>query len=125
MASANDLIKKRQQRERRHRRVRARVVGTQERPRLNVFRSLANIYAQVINDQTGHTLVSASTVDREIARQVEGKTKIESARIVGQVLAERAKAAGVEHVVFDRGGYRYHGRVAALAEGARAAGLEF
>lgn len=125
MASANDLIKKRQQRERRHRRVRARVMGTQERPRLNVFRSLANIYAQVINDQTGQTLVSASTVDREIARQVEGKTKIESAKIVGQVLAERAKAAGVEHVVFDRGGYRYHGRVAALAEGARAGGLEF
>ncbi len=125
MASANDLIKKRQQRERRHRRVRARVMGTQERPRLNVFRSLANIYAQVINDETGHTLVSASTVDRDVAKQVEGKTKIESAKIVGQVLAERAKAAGVEQVVFDRGGYRYHGRIAALAEGARAGGLEF
>jgi large subunit ribosomal protein L18 len=125
MASANDLIKKRQQRERRHRRVRARVMGTQERPRLNVFRSLENIYAQVINDETGHTLVSASTVDREIAKQVEGKSKIESAKVVGQVLAERAKAAGVEQVVFDRGGYRYHGRIAALAEGARAGGLEF
>jgi large subunit ribosomal protein L18 len=125
MASANDLIKKRQQRERRHRRVRARVMGTQERPRLNVFRSLVNIYAQVIDDKTGHTLVSASTVDREIAKQVEGKSKIESAKIVGQVLAERAKAAGVAQVVFDRGGYRYHGRIAALAEGARAGGLEF
>lgn len=125
MASANDLIKKRQQRERRHRRVRARVMGTQERPRLNVFRSLANIYAQVIDDKTGHTLVSASTVDRDIAKQVEGKSKIESAKIVGQVLAERAKAAGVAQVVFDRGGYRYHGRIAALAEGARAGGLEF
>jgi large subunit ribosomal protein L18 len=125
MASANDLIKKRQQRERRHRRVRARVMGTQERPRLNVFRSLENIYAQVINDETGHTLVSASTVDREIAKQVEGKSKIESAKVVGQVLAERAKAAGIGQVVFDRGGYRYHGRIAALAEGARAGGLEF
>ncbi|MBL8146095.1 MAG: 50S ribosomal protein L18 [Anaerolineae bacterium] len=119
------MIKKREQRERRHRRVRARVMGTAERPRLNVFRSLSNIYAQVIDDKAGNTLVSASTVDREIAKQVEGKSKIESAKIVGQALAERAKAAGISQVVFDRGGYRYHGRIAALAEGARAGGLEF
>lgn len=125
MASAKELIKKREKRERRHRRVRARVMGTAERPRLNVFRSLTNIYAQVIDDKAGNTLVSASTVDREIARQVEGKSKVESAKIVGQVLAERAKAAGISQVVFDRGGYRYHGRIAALAEGARAGGLEF
>lgn len=125
MASAKELIQKREQRERRHRRVRARVMGTAERPRLNVFRSLSNIYAQVIDDKTGRTLVSASTVDREIAKQVEGKSKIESAKIVGQVLAERAKAAGINQVVFDRGGYRYHGRIAALADGARAGGLEF
>lgn len=125
MASAKELIKKREQRERRHRRVRARVMGTAQRPRLNVFRSLSNIYAQVIDDQAGHTLVSASTVDREIAKQIEGKSKIESAKIVGEALAERAKAAGISQVVFDRGGYRYHGRIAALAEGARAGGLEF
>jgi large subunit ribosomal protein L18 len=90
-----------------------------------VFRSLDNIYAQVIDDAAGHTLASASTIDKEIAKQVEGKNKIESAKIVGKILAERAKTAGVNTVVFDRGGYKYHGRVAALAEGAREGGLEF
>jgi large subunit ribosomal protein L18 len=119
------LIKKREQRERRQRRIRARVAGSSERPRLNVFRSLDNIFAQVIDDTAGVTLVSASTIDKQIRAQVEGKTKIESAKIVGQVLAERAKEAGIGKVVFDRGGYRYHGRVAALAEGAREGGLEF
>lgn len=118
-------IKSRQSRERRHRRVRGRVEGTPDRPRLNVFRSLTNIYAQVIDDAQGHTLVSASTVEQDVATQVEGKTKVESAKIVGQVLAQRAKDAGISKVVFDRGGYRYHGRVAALAEGAREGGLEF
>ncbi|MBL8152832.1 MAG: 50S ribosomal protein L18 [Anaerolineae bacterium] len=117
--------KKQASRERRHRRVRARVTGTGQRPRLNVFRSLSNIYAQVIDDVTGKTLVSASTIDREIAKQVEGKKKSEAAKIVGQALAQRAKAAGITTVVFDRGGYQYHGRVAALAEGAREGGLEF
>jgi large subunit ribosomal protein L18 len=110
---------------RRHRRVRSRVKGTGERPRLNVFRSLTNIYVQVINDAEHKTLVSASTIDTEVAPQVEGKSKIEAARIVGRIAAERAKNAGITQVVFDRGGYMYHGRVAAVAEGAREAGLEF
>ncbi len=112
-------------RDRRHRRVRAKVSGTAQRPRLNVFRSLENIYAQVIDDVAGKTLASASTIDKEIAKQVAGKNKVDAAKIVGKVLAERAKGAGINTVVFDRGGYRYHGRVAALAEGAREGGLEF
>ena len=112
-------------RERRHRRVRAKIEGTTECPRLNIFRSLKNIFAQVIDDHTGQTLVSASTIDKEVASQLEGKTKVEAARLVGQVVAERAKTAGIETVVFDRGGYQYHGRVAALAEGAREVGLKF
>ncbi len=122
---ANALKKKHQNRERRHRRVRARVTGTTARPRLNVFRSLVGIYAQVIDDSVGHTLVSASTNDKEIAAQVDGKSKTEASKIVGKVLGERAKQQGIDRVVFDRGGYRYTGRVAALAEGAREAGLEF
>jgi large subunit ribosomal protein L18 len=117
--------KKRQGREQRHRRVRARVQGTPERPRMNVFRSLTNIYVQVIDDVAGRTLVSASTVDKEIVGQVAGKPKTEAAKIVGKIAAERAKQAGITRVVFDRGGYQYHGRVAAVAEGAREAGLEF
>lgn len=112
-------------RKRRHRRVRARVTGTAQRPRLNVFRSLMNIYAQVIDDEVGRTLVSASTIDSEVRTQLEGKNKTEAARIVGKVVAERARKAGINTVVFDRGGYKYHGRVAALAEGAREGGLEF
>ncbi len=109
----------------RHNRVRARVTGTAARPRLNVFRSSENIYAQVIDDGKGQTLASASTIDTDIATQLEGKSKVESARIVGRIVAERAKNAGITSVVFDRGGYKYHGRVAALAEGAREAGLTF
>jgi large subunit ribosomal protein L18 len=112
-------------RKRRQVRVRAKVNGTADRPRLNVYRSLTNIYAQVINDEVGHTLVSASTLDKEIAAQVQGKTKSEAAKIVGQALAERAQKAGITAVVFDRAGYRYHGRVKALAEGAREGGLKF
>jgi large subunit ribosomal protein L18 len=122
---SKQAIKARQARAARHRRVRARVSGTSDRPRLNVYRSLSNIYAQVIDDTVGSTLVSASTIDKEIAAQIEGKDKSDAARIVGKVLAERAKSAGIEKVVFDRGGYQYHGRVAALAEGAREGGLEF
>lgn len=125
MATSKQLKKKNAQMLRRHRRVRSRVSGTVERPRLNVFRSRTNIFAQVIDDINGHTLASASTVDKAVAAQVDGKSKSEAAKIVGQVLAERAKAAGVGTVVFDRGGYRYHGRVAALAEGAREGGLSF
>lgn len=117
--------RKAQMRTTRHNRVRARVNGTTGRPRLNIFRSSANIYAQVIDDEKGHTLVSASTIDSDIAAQLEGKSKVESARIVGRIVAERAKNAGVTTVVFDRGGYKYHGRVAALADGAREAGLQF
>jgi large subunit ribosomal protein L18 len=123
MATASE--KKTVARERRHLRIRKKVEGTAQRPRLNVFRSTTNIYAQVIDDVVGHTLVSASTIDKEIAPQVEGKNKVESAKIVGKVLAERARQAGISTVVFDRGGYKYHGRVAALAEGAREGGLEF
>jgi large subunit ribosomal protein L18 len=117
--------KKREDRLRRHRRVRAKLSGTAERPRLNVFRSSANIYAQVIDDASGHTLASASTLDQEVLAQVAGKTKTEAAKIVGAVVAARAKAAGISRVVFDRGGYRYFGRVSALADGAREGGLEF
>jgi large subunit ribosomal protein L18 len=112
-------------RKRRQTRVRSRVSGTAERPRLSVFRSLDNIFVQVIDDIAGKTLASASTIDREVASLVQGKSKTDSARIVGKVAAERALNAGIKNVVFDRGGYRYHGRVAALAEGAREAGLEF
>ncbi|MCD6518668.1 MAG: 50S ribosomal protein L18 [Anaerolineae bacterium] len=115
----------RQARLRRHRRVRKKVFGTSERPRLNVFRSLRHIYAQVIDDTQGRTLVSASTLDREIRDQCAGLAKTEAAKLVGQVVAKRALASGVTKVVFDRGGYKYHGRVKALAEGAREAGLKF
>lgn len=112
---------------RKHRqaRVRARIAGTKARPRLNIFRSSTNIYAQVIDDADGRTLVSASTIDTDVAPQVKGKSKVDAARIVGKVVAERARNAGITTVIFDRAGYRYHGRVAALAEGAREAGLEF
>ena len=110
------------QRVKRHTRVRGKISGTPERPRLNVFRSNANIYAQIIDDVNGVTLVSANTLEKEF----EGLTgNCEGAKKVGAVLAERAKAKGITAVVFDRGGYVYHGRVAALAEGAREAGLEF
>ena len=110
------------QRLKRHIRVRGKISGTPERPRLNVFRSNANIYAQIIDDVNGVTLASASTLDKEF----EGATgNCEAAKKVGQLVAERAKEKGISVVVFDRGGYVYHGRVAALAEGAREGGLEF
>ncbi|RME89426.1 MAG: 50S ribosomal protein L18 [Anaerolineae bacterium] len=110
---------------RRHRRVRKKIFGTPERPRLNVFRSLSEIYAQIIDDQAGHTLVAASSIDRELRKKMKGLTKTEQARLVGEALAERAKQKGITRVVFDRGGYRYIGRVKALADGAREGGLEF
>ncbi len=110
---------------RRHRRVRKHISGTPERPRLNVFRSLNDMYAQVIDDQAGNTLVSASTIDGELRSKMEGLTKTEQAKEVGLAVAERAKAKGIESIVFDRGGYRYIGRVKALAEGAREGGLHF
>ena len=115
-------VNKNAMRLKRHIRVRGKVSGTPECPRLNVFRSNANIYAQIIDDVNGVTLVSANTLEKEF----EGATgNVEAAKKVGAVLAERAKAKGIETVVFDRGGYIYHGRVAALAEGAREAGLKF
>ena len=115
-------IDKNAQRQKRHIRVRGKISGTPERPRLNVFRSNANIYAQVIDDVNGVTLASASTLDKEF----EGAAgNCEAAKKVGLLVAERAKAKGISVVVFDRGGYIYHGRVAALAEGAREGGLEF
>ena len=109
------------QRLKRHKRVRAKLSGTPERPRLNVFRS-ENIYAQVIDDVAGNTLVSASSLDKEIEGNGGNKA---AARAVGKLVAERCKAKGIDQVVFDRGGYVYHGRVAELAEGAREGGLEF
>ena len=113
-------------RKRRHVRVRAKVNGTPLRPRLNVFRSSAHIYAQVIDDTAGHTLVAASDLETEIRERAgEGATKSARAKTVGQIIAERAKAAGIETVVFDRGGFLYHGRVKAVAEGAREGGLVF
>ena len=115
-------INKKAMRLKRHIRVRGKVSGTAERPRLNVFRSNANIYAQIIDDVSGVTLVSANTLEKGF----EGATgNAEAAKKVGITLAERAKAKGIEEVVFDRGGYVYHGRVAALAEGAREGGLKF
>jgi large subunit ribosomal protein L18 len=112
-------------RTRRHARVRKSVSGTPQRPRLNVFRSAAHIYAQVIDDVAGRTLAAASDADKELAAALAGKTKTERAKEVGKAVAQRAKANGVELVVFDRGGYKYHGRVQALADGAREAGLGF
>ena len=111
-------------RARRHRRIRVALAGTRERPRLNIFRSLQHIYAQVIDDRTGTTLVAASTNEPESRAAVSG-SKTERARAVGRTIAERAKQKGIDAVVFDRGGYLYHGRVQALADGAREAGLEF
>ena len=115
-------IDKNAMRLKRHVRVRGKISGTPECPRLNVFRSNANIYAQIIDDVNGVTLVAANTLEKDF----EGATgNVEAAKKVGAVLAERAKAKGIEKVVFDRGGYIFHGRVAALAEGAREAGLKF
>ena len=118
-------IDRRKARLHRHRRVRKRVNGTKGTPRLNVFRSLSHIYAQVVDDSKGHTLVSASTMDREVGPKLKGLNKTERAGVVGRVLAERAKSQGISKVVFDRGGYKYHGRVKALAEAAREGGLKF
>ncbi len=111
-------------RERRHRRVRKKVVGTPERPRLCVYKSLRHLYAQVIDDTQGHTLAYASTLDRELRGKVTGPN-MEAAKLVGTLIAERARAKGVTKVVFDRGGYPYHGVVKALADSAREGGLEF
>ncbi len=121
MAKATSILA----RQRRHARVRKTVSGTPTRPRLNVFRSSAHIYAQVIDDLAGRTLAAASDADKALAAEIKGKSKTERAIVVGKAVAERAQANGVSLVVFDRGGYQYHGRVRALADAAREAGLGF
>lgn len=112
-------------REKRHRRVRANVLGTPERPRLNVFRSLRHIYVQVIDDSAGKTLLTVSTLDPEVRAQSKDSNKTDQAKRVGKALAERAQKAGIKTVVFDRAGYKYHGRVRALADASREGGLDF
>ena len=112
-------------RERIHVRMRKRMLGTPERPRLCVHRSSRHIRAQVVDDTAGRTLVSASSLDKEVRAAIRGGGNIAASKVVGKVIADRAKAKGIEHVVFDRGGYQYHGRVEALAEAAREAGLKF
>ncbi len=118
-------LDKNKERIRRHTRVRNKVNGTAERPRLSIFRSLNHMYVQIINDQEGKTLVSANSMEKAIAAKLKGKAKLEQAYIIGQEVAERAKAKGVKAVVFDRSGYIYTGRVKKVADGARDAGLEF
>ena len=110
-------------RKRRHRRVRRKIAGTASRPRLNVYRSNRHVFAQVIDDAQGRTLAACSTIDRELAPQVSDMKKVEAAKLVGRMVGARAKEAGISTVVFDRGGFRFTGRVAAVAEGAREAGL--
>ena len=112
-------------RKRVHARVRTKVSGTPERPRLCVYRSIGHIYVQVIDDRSGKTLVSASSVDAETKKNLKGGGNIAAAKVIGKTVAERAKSAGISKVVFDRGGYKYHGRVKALADAAREAGLQF
>jgi large subunit ribosomal protein L18 len=112
-------------RDRRHTRIRRRVAGTESRPRLSVFRSLTNVYAQIIDDTKGITLVSASSLDEEIKKATNGKKKVDVSKMVGALVAKRAKEKGVTMVAFDRGGFKYHGRVKALAEAVREQGLKF
>ena len=119
------MNKREKLRQKRHRRVRKKVFGTAERPRLNVFRSLENIHAQVIDDTKGHTIVAASSIDPELKASIKSGGNRESAKAVGELVAKRALENGIKSVVFDRGGYQYHGRVQSLADAARAAGLEF
>ena len=118
-------ISTREARYRRHRRVRQKVSGTEERPRLCVFRSLNHIYAQIINDVQGHTLVAASSREAEITSDGTGKSKTDKAGMVGTLLAQRAKEKKIKQVAFDRNGCKYHGRIKALAEAAREGGLKF
>jgi large subunit ribosomal protein L18 len=119
------IISRTASRLKRHSRVRRKVIGTSARPRLQIFRSLHHTYAFVIDDAKGHTLVAASTRETDVAAGLGSKTNVEAASKVGQTIAQRAKAAGIEAVVFDTSGHQYHGRVAALATAAREAGLEF
>jgi large subunit ribosomal protein L18 len=114
-----------QKRQRRHVTVRKKLMGTAEKPRVSVFRSLSQIYVQLIDDVNGKTLVAASTIEKDLRAKIGSGKKTDQAREIGKVLAQRAKSKGIQRAVFDRGGYRYHGRVKALAEGAREAGLQF
>ncbi|MDR0288080.1 MAG: 50S ribosomal protein L18 [Clostridiales bacterium] len=118
-------VSKNKIRTRKHVRVRKKVFGTPERPRLNVYRSLSNMYAQVIDDTTGKTLVSASTLEKTVKEKINNGGNVEGAKEVGKLIAEKASKAGIKQVVFDRGGYIYHGRVKELAEAARESGLDF
>jgi len=118
-------VSKEVRRQRVHRRIRARVRGVVAKPRLNVYRSLCHIYAQIVDDSRGATLVSASSVDKDMRRTLKNGGTVAAAKIVGEALAARAKTAGITHVIFDRGGYAYHGRIKALAEAARGGGLRF
>lgn len=112
-------------RKQRHQRIRGKIYGTPQKPRLNVFRSLNEIYAQVIDDLNGNTLTSASTIDTKLRSEMDGLSKKEQARLVGQAIAKRAQEKGIDEVVFDRGGYKYMGRIAELASAARESGLKF
>jgi large subunit ribosomal protein L18 len=118
-------VKKEVARKRRHKRIRKKVLGTAERPRFAIFRSSNHIYAQIINDDAGHTIISASTLDKELVSHEGHKGNRDAAKLVGEVLARKALDKGVKKVVFDRGGFLFHGRVKSLAEGARGGGLEF
>jgi large subunit ribosomal protein L18 len=120
-----EKVSRRGAQERRHRRVRKKVHGTPERPRLSVFRTLKHIYAQVIDDTRGHTLAAASTLDPQLRDRLDGLKKTDQAKLVGELVAQRALQRGIKQVVLDRGGYLYHGRVKALAEAVREGGLEF
>jgi large subunit ribosomal protein L18 len=119
------IIEKRKARSRRQLRVRKKISGTPESPRLNVYRSLKHIYAQIIDDTSGRTLIFASSLDPSLKEQIANKEKKEAARLVGELLGERALEKGIDKVVFDRGGFLYHGRIKSLAEGARSQGLKF
>lgn len=125
MAAPVRRLSREEHRRRIHRRMRKKVAGTAERPRLAVHRSTKHIRAQVIDDRTNRTLVSASSLDAEVRKIIKGGGNIAAAKVVGKMIAERARAKGVDKVVYDRGGYQYHGRVQALAEAAREAGLQF
>ncbi|MBF0516113.1 MAG: 50S ribosomal protein L18 [Nitrospirae bacterium] len=119
------MIEKIELRERRHKRVRKKVTGTQERPRLTVYKSLSHMHAQMIDDTSGHTLAAASTLEKSLRTEAGHKGNIAAAKKVGALIAQKAKDKGINKAVFDKGGFKYHGRVRALAEAAREAGLEF
>ena len=118
-------VNRNETRKKRHLRIRTKISGTTEKPRLNVYKSNKHMYAQIIDDLTGHTLVSASTLDPELRDKVDGITKTEAAKMVGELAGRRAMEKGITEVIFDRSGYIYHGRVKEVAEGARQAGLQF